>query len=157
MGRGGTRPYQVRPSSRATGVLSWVLARRWRGGPMRSSSSLGATGGGRAISRCCMCGGRGLRRRTSRQWRGGGGAGGGGGGWCSGGRQGNKPVLHVRGPRITAADFKAVAGQAAAGESRWVLMFRGSGAFANELVGERRQIISSESETMFKIGRAACR
>lgn len=69
--------------------------------------------------------------------------------WGHGGRQGNKPVLHVRGPRITAADFKAVAGQAAAGESRWVLMFRGSGAFANELVGERRQIISSESETMF--------
>src|ERR1035438_6574639 len=36
--------------------------------------------------------------------------------WGHGGRQGNKPVLHVRGPRITAADFKAVAGQATAGE-----------------------------------------
>jgi hypothetical protein len=58
-------------------------------------------------------------------------------------------VLHVRGPRITAADFKAVARQAAAGESRWVLMFRGSGSFANELVGEGRRIISSEGETMF--------
>jgi hypothetical protein len=69
--------------------------------------------------------------------------------WGHGGRQGNKPVLHVRGPRITAADFKTVAGQAAAGESRWVLMFRGSGAFASELAGERRQIISSEGETMF--------
>ena len=69
--------------------------------------------------------------------------------WGHGGRQGNTPVLHVRGPRITAADFKAVAAQVAAGESRWVLMFRGSGAFANELVGERRQIISSEGETMF--------
>jgi len=69
--------------------------------------------------------------------------------WGHGGRQGNKPVLHVRGPRITAADFKAVASQAAAGESRWVLMFRGSGAFANELAGEGRQIISSEGETMF--------
>jgi transglutaminase-like putative cysteine protease len=66
-----------------------------------------------------------------------------------GGRQGNTPVLHVRGRRITAADFKALAGQATAGESRWVLMFRGSGTFANELVGERRQIISSEGETMF--------
>jgi len=69
--------------------------------------------------------------------------------WGHGGRQGNTPVLHVRGPRITAADFKAVAGKAAAGESRWVLMFRGSGSFANELAGERRQIISSEGETMF--------
>jgi hypothetical protein len=59
------------------------------------------------------------------------------------------PVLHVRGPRITAADFKAVARLAAAGESRWVLMFRGSGAFANELAGEGRRIISSEGETMF--------
>ncbi|MCX6911756.1 MAG: DUF3857 domain-containing protein, partial [Verrucomicrobia bacterium] len=69
--------------------------------------------------------------------------------WGHGGRQGNKPVLHVRGPRITGADFKEVARQAAAGESRWVLMFRGSGSFANELVGERRQILSSEGETMF--------
>jgi len=69
--------------------------------------------------------------------------------WGHGGRQGNVPVLHVRGPRITAADFKALAGQAAAGQSRWVLMFRGSGAFANELAGERRQIIASEGETMF--------
>jgi hypothetical protein len=69
--------------------------------------------------------------------------------WGHGGRQGNKPVLHVRGPRITAADFKEVARQAAGGESRWVLMFRGSGSFAAELAGERRQIISSEAETMF--------
>jgi hypothetical protein len=69
--------------------------------------------------------------------------------WGHGGRQGNTPVLHVRGPRITAADFKAVARQAAAGESRWVLMFRGSGSFANELAGEGQQIISSEGETMF--------
>ena len=69
--------------------------------------------------------------------------------WGHGGRQGNKPVLHVRGPRITAADFKAVAGQAATAESRWVLLFRGSGSFAKELAGERRQILSSEGETMF--------
>ncbi|MGD0259616.1 MAG: DUF3857 domain-containing protein [Verrucomicrobiota bacterium] len=69
--------------------------------------------------------------------------------WGHGGRQGNTPVLHVRGPRITAADFKELARQAAAGESRWVLMFRGSGSFAGELAGERRQIISSEGETMF--------
>ena len=69
--------------------------------------------------------------------------------WGHGGRQGNKPVLHVRGPRITAADFGEVARQVAAGESRWVLMFRGSGSFASELAGEGRLIISSEGETMF--------
>ena len=69
--------------------------------------------------------------------------------WGHGGRQGSTPVFHVRGPRITAADFKAVARQAAAGESRWVLLFRGSGAFARELAAEGRQIISSEAETMF--------
>jgi hypothetical protein len=69
--------------------------------------------------------------------------------WGHGGRQGNTPVLHVRGPRITAADFKEVARLAAARESRWVLMFRGSGSFAGALAGEGRQIISSESETIF--------
>jgi len=69
--------------------------------------------------------------------------------WGHGGRQGNMPVLHVRGPRITAADFKAVARQAAVGESRWILMFRGSGAFAEVLAGDGRQIIASEGETMF--------
>ena len=69
--------------------------------------------------------------------------------WGHGGRQGNTPVLHVRGPRITAADFKGLAQQANARESRWVLLFRGSGSFARELAGEGRQIISSEGETMF--------
>ncbi len=69
--------------------------------------------------------------------------------WGHGGRQGRTPVLHVRGPRVTAVDFKAVASQAGARESRWVLMFRGSGAFASELAGEGRQIIASEDETMF--------
>ena len=69
--------------------------------------------------------------------------------WGHGGRQGNAPVLHVRGPRITTADFQGLARQAAAGESRWVLMFRGSGSFAKALAGEGRQIISSEGETMF--------
>ncbi len=61
--------------------------------------------------------------------------------WGHGGRQGRTPVLHVRGPRITAADFKDFANQAGARESRWVLMFRGSGSFASELAGEGRQII----------------
>ena len=69
--------------------------------------------------------------------------------WGHGGRQGRTPVLHVRGPRITPADFKGLASQAGARESRWVLVFRGSGAFASELAGEGRQIISSEGETMF--------
>ncbi len=69
--------------------------------------------------------------------------------WGHGGKQGNTPVLHVRGPRITGADFKTLAREAAAGESRWVLMFRGSGAFAGALAGEGRQIIASEGETMF--------
>ncbi len=69
--------------------------------------------------------------------------------WGHGGRQGRTPVLHVRGPRITVADFKALARQTAAAESRWILLFRGSGAFASELADEHRQIISSECETMF--------
>jgi hypothetical protein len=69
--------------------------------------------------------------------------------WGHGGRQGNTPVLHVRGPRITAADFKGLASKAGTRESRWVLMFRGSGTFASELAGEGRQIIASEDETMF--------
>ncbi len=33
--------------------------------------------------------------------------------------------------------------------SQWLLFFRGSGAFAHELAGNNRSIISSESETMF--------
>src|SRR5439155_25795221 len=65
-----------------------------------------------------------------------------------GGKQGNASVFHVRGPRITPADLKAVADQARV-ESRWILLFRGSGAFASQLAGEHRQIISSECETMF--------
>src|ERR1035437_9643955 len=69
--------------------------------------------------------------------------------WGHGGKQGNTPVLHVRGPRITAADFKALARQAAAGEARGVLMFRGSGGVASDLAGGGRQIIASEAETMF--------
>ena len=69
--------------------------------------------------------------------------------WGHGGRQGRTPVLHVRGPRITPADFKDFANRVGARESRWLLMFRGSGSFASELAGEGRQIICSEGETMF--------
>jgi hypothetical protein len=69
--------------------------------------------------------------------------------WGHGGRQAATPVFHVRGPRITAADFKTLAAQAPVSDSRWILMFTGSGAFARELAGEERQILASESETMF--------
>src|SRR6266446_3783671 len=69
--------------------------------------------------------------------------------WGHGGRQGATPVLHVRGPRLTPADFKAVGGQAMESQSRWVLLFRGSGAFAKQLAAEHRQILSSERDTMF--------
>ena len=69
--------------------------------------------------------------------------------WGHGGRQGSTPVFHVRGPRITAADFKALASQAAATDSRWILMFPGSGSFATQLAGDKRQVLASECETMF--------
>ncbi len=69
--------------------------------------------------------------------------------WGHGGKQGSTNVFHVRGPRITAADFRAVAKGIGEGESRWVLMFPGSGAFATQLAGEHREILSSECDTMF--------
>ena len=69
--------------------------------------------------------------------------------WGHGGVQGKIPVFHVRGARLTASDFKSFAGQAPQAESRWVLLFRGSGRFASELAADKRQIISSEKETMF--------
>ncbi|MDB6028476.1 MAG: hypothetical protein JWM68_4699 [Verrucomicrobiales bacterium] len=68
--------------------------------------------------------------------------------WGHGGMQGRTPVFHVRGPRITPADFKSLAATQRGG-SRWVLYFRGSGSFARELVASGRQIISSENETVF--------
>jgi hypothetical protein len=68
--------------------------------------------------------------------------------WGHGGRQGAVPVFHVRGPRLTPADFKALAGQIGA-DSTWILLFPGSGSFARELTDERRQIISSERDTVF--------
>ncbi|MBI2925360.1 MAG: DUF3857 domain-containing protein [Verrucomicrobia bacterium] len=69
--------------------------------------------------------------------------------WGHGGTQGRTPVFHVRGPRITPADVKALAEQVQPAQSRWVLFFRGSGQFARELAGPDRQIISSEHEVMF--------
>jgi len=69
--------------------------------------------------------------------------------WGHGGQQRTTPVLHVRGPRLIPGDFAVVADQANAPESRWVLLFRGSGAFAKKLANEHREIISSEFETAF--------
>ena len=69
--------------------------------------------------------------------------------WGHGGKQGQTPVFHVRGPRITPADLQSFADQAAGGESRWVLYFRGSGEFAGKLTGARRQIISSDRDSVF--------
>jgi transglutaminase-like putative cysteine protease len=69
--------------------------------------------------------------------------------WGHGGKQGNAAVFHVRGPRLTPADFKKLAGSSAASESDWILFFRGSGAFASQIAGEHRRILSSERDTMF--------
>ena len=69
--------------------------------------------------------------------------------WGHGGRQGNKPVLHVRGPRITAADFKEMARQAAdAGVAlgadvqgqRVVRQRVGGGRAADHLLGGRDDV-----------------
>src|SRR5439155_1836758 len=69
--------------------------------------------------------------------------------WGHGGRQGSTPVFHVRGPRLTPADFKALAAQTEGRESKWILLFRGSGAFARQIAGEQQKILSSECDTMF--------
>jgi len=69
--------------------------------------------------------------------------------WGHGGKQGSTPVFHVRGPRITPADFPAFADKTASLESFWLLSFRGSGYFAAKLVGVHREILSSECDTMF--------
>src|SRR5436190_7518853 len=69
--------------------------------------------------------------------------------WGHGGKQGSTPVFHVRGPRLTPADFGELAAGFRGPVSRWLLMFRGSGAFARQLAGEHREILSSECETTF--------
>src|SRR5262245_419009 len=68
--------------------------------------------------------------------------------WGHGGKQGYTPVFHVRGPRITPADFQALSGKLPTA-SGWVLLFRGSGSFASQLAAAGRAILSSESGTMF--------
>jgi hypothetical protein len=69
--------------------------------------------------------------------------------WGHGGMQGKTPVLHVRGPRLTPADFKTLADAPRQAETRWLLFFRGSGRFAGEVAREGRQIISSDQDTPF--------
>jgi transglutaminase-like putative cysteine protease len=68
--------------------------------------------------------------------------------WGHGGKQGYTPVFHVRGPRITPADFQALSAKLPTA-SRWVVLFRGSSSFASQLAGRGRAILSSESGIMF--------
>jgi transglutaminase-like putative cysteine protease len=70
--------------------------------------------------------------------------------WGHGGMQGQAPVFHVRGPRLTPGDFKQFADKATTGPSTWVLMFRGSGHFATDLSSPQRHIIASEGESVFR-------
>ncbi|MGO8675392.1 MAG: DUF3857 domain-containing transglutaminase family protein [Limisphaerales bacterium] len=70
--------------------------------------------------------------------------------WGHGGRQGDTPVFHVRGPRLTPADMTGLAAGTPASDSTWVLFFRGSGAFARQLAGEHRRLLSSECDTPFQ-------
>lgn len=69
--------------------------------------------------------------------------------WGHGGKQGSTPVFHVRGPRLTPDDVSAVAGKLQSLSSRWILMFRGSGAFARALSRSGREILSSDEASMF--------
>src|SRR3984957_18259596 len=69
--------------------------------------------------------------------------------WGHGGQQGQTPVFHLHGPRLTAADWREFVAGIPQAESRWLLFFRGSGAFAGALAANNRSIISSENETVF--------
>jgi hypothetical protein len=70
--------------------------------------------------------------------------------WGHGGMQGSTPVLHVRGPRLTPADFKTLADQMPGTASQWILLFRGSGRFARALAAPGRAIVSSDDEAGFQ-------
>lgn len=69
--------------------------------------------------------------------------------WGHGGSRGPDPVFHVRGPRLEPADFRTLA-ETIGGPSRWVLLFRQSGAFARAVAAPGREILSSENATAFK-------
>ena len=70
--------------------------------------------------------------------------------WGHGGPQGTKPVFHVRGPRIDAADLAAFAAASGDRASQWILYFRGSGAFAEALAGAGREVLASEHRVAFR-------
>ena len=70
--------------------------------------------------------------------------------WGHGGKQGAAPVLHVRGPRITAADLVNVSDRLPVRDSEWVLLFRGSGGFAQALGARGSAVVASESDMMFE-------
>jgi hypothetical protein len=70
--------------------------------------------------------------------------------WGHGGTQGETPVFHVRGPRVTPEDFRTFAARAGGAGGRWVLSFRGSGFAARALQGAGREVISSEEGTIFR-------
>jgi hypothetical protein len=63
--------------------------------------------------------------------------------WGHGGSIDRSPVLHVRGPRIGPDDLATLA--AGAATSRWVLAFRGSGAFARTLAGPSSEVLASDA------------
>ena len=58
-------------------------------------------------------------------------------------------VLVDRPGDLLAVALQQIAEQAGAAESRWTLLFCGSGGFARKLAGPQRTIISSECETSF--------
>ncbi|MEZ0297122.1 MAG: transglutaminase domain-containing protein [Candidatus Methylacidiphilales bacterium] len=69
--------------------------------------------------------------------------------WGHGGLQGKNRVYHMRGPRLIPEDLKAWAAAAATAPdiSRWVLYFPGSSSFAQALVQEKREILSSDADS----------
>ncbi|HZR20719.1 MAG TPA: DUF3857 domain-containing protein [Verrucomicrobiae bacterium] len=68
--------------------------------------------------------------------------------WGHGGKQGDTPVLHVHGPRLTPADFSSLSSKLPDVPSQWILIFRGSGAFGRALAGPGRQVLASDDETI---------
>jgi transglutaminase-like putative cysteine protease len=63
------------------------------------------------------------------------------------GMQGATPVFHVRGLRLTPDDFATFASACGTRPSRWVLYFRGSGAFASRLRAPDRALLTSDAAT----------
>ena len=68
--------------------------------------------------------------------------------WGHGGRQGDEPVFHVRGPRVTSQDLSRLVARES--PSRLILFFRGSGAFARAVAGKGRDVLASEGEVGFR-------